>query len=302
MAIPEGYTPLAKIGINYKGNYADGATYSQLDAVFYAGSTYLVLIDNPVGVPNNDGQNWRYLAQGAGEEINKLLGTTDISQIGDGTVTGAIAHLNKNGGGGQVPEMIGTYADIMANTVEGYTVDALAVKEGFNDIGIRYNPENNKVQLLVNGTWVDWMNGISYEVDFMTYNNWMHTYMAKQSGMFRTTNITSGVALTGTSVTEESFNISEEIHTLDIAGTFSNYGASYVSDVSLILEDETTVSLSTFKSTSTYSVESFNTQIDLSEYIGQSAKLRVRVSHRRTSEDDTTHLYSYINFTKFQLH
>lgn len=98
MAIPQGYSPLAKIGIVDKGTYVQGTAYSQLDAVYYDGSTYLALIDSPVGIPTNDGVNWRYLARG------------------------------------MYAQTIENYNDLMVNEVGGYLPDALAVKEGFNSI------------------------------------------------------------------------------------------------------------------------------------------------------------------------
>lgn len=39
----------------------------------------------------------------------------------------------------KVDNPISTYSDLMANTVEGYSVDPLAVKEGFNDTNSRLN-------------------------------------------------------------------------------------------------------------------------------------------------------------------
>lgn len=142
MAIPEGYTPLAKIGLAYKGTYASGTTYRQLDAVYYLGSTYLALIDNPAGSPNNDGVNWRYLAQGAGEDVSDSAITftqaTTRTNINSGeqnkTIMGKIKKWFADLTAAAFAQMISSYTDLMANTASGYLPDALAVKEGFNEI------------------------------------------------------------------------------------------------------------------------------------------------------------------------
>lgn len=51
MQIPEGYTKLATIGMTDKGSYSESETYYYLNTVFYNGSTYAALKDNPEGVP-----------------------------------------------------------------------------------------------------------------------------------------------------------------------------------------------------------------------------------------------------------
>ncbi|MBE5878091.1 MAG: hypothetical protein E7290_14555, partial [Lachnospiraceae bacterium] len=73
--IPSGYTPLAKIGISDKGEYVSGTAYEKQDSVLYKGSTYVAIIDNPVGEPVNDGVNWRYLAKGFPDDINEVAFT-----------------------------------------------------------------------------------------------------------------------------------------------------------------------------------------------------------------------------------
>lgn len=70
MQIPEGYKKLATIGMADKGNYSELETYYYLNTVFYNGSTYTALKDNPTGVPSNDGENWKLVAQGFARDIS----------------------------------------------------------------------------------------------------------------------------------------------------------------------------------------------------------------------------------------
>lgn len=72
MAIPEEYKKLAVIGIAYKGAYEPETTYKLMNAVYYEGSSYVALKDNPEGTPTSDGANWMYLAKGF---IQNLLST-----------------------------------------------------------------------------------------------------------------------------------------------------------------------------------------------------------------------------------
>lgn len=152
MAIPSGYTPLAKIGLAYKGTYVSGTNYKQLDAVYYLGSTYLALIDNPAGSPNNDGVNWRYLAQGAGEDISDSAVTftqaTTRANINSGeqnkTIMGKIKKWFADLTAAAFSQVISSYTDLMANTASGYLPDALAVKEGFNEINSNLNGKINE--------------------------------------------------------------------------------------------------------------------------------------------------------------
>lgn len=140
--VPEGYKKLAKIGISYKGEYVAGTTYSQLDAVYYQGSTYIAVIDGPVGAPSSDGINWRYLAQGAGEDISDSIvafeaATTReniISGEKQNTIMGKIKKFFSDLTAAAFAQMIASYDDLMANTVSGYLPDAQAVKEGFETV------------------------------------------------------------------------------------------------------------------------------------------------------------------------
>ena len=81
MAIPEGYEKLAAIGIAYKGVYAESTAYKYLNAVFYSGSTFVALKDNPVKPPVSDGTNWQYLAQGFVEGVMSAVNATDTSGV-----------------------------------------------------------------------------------------------------------------------------------------------------------------------------------------------------------------------------
>lgn len=142
MGVPDGYKALAKIGISYKGEYDSTVTYENLDAVYYKGSTYLALIDSPLGVPNDDGTNWKYLAQGFGSDVS--VATVDFEEASERanietgetikTVFGKIKKWFTDLTAAAFAQMITSYADIMANTAEGHLPDALAIKEGFTEI------------------------------------------------------------------------------------------------------------------------------------------------------------------------
>lgn len=81
MAIPEGYEKLAVIGIAYKGEYKPGTVYGLLNAVYYNGSTFVALMDNPDGPPVADGTNWQYMAKGFLEGVLSAITATDISGV-----------------------------------------------------------------------------------------------------------------------------------------------------------------------------------------------------------------------------
>lgn len=119
MAIPEGYKALAKIGFAYKGEYTSGTNYNQLDAVYYLGSTYVALIDNPVGVPNNDGVNWRYLAQGSGG----TSGGDMLKSVYDLNNNGIVDNAEKLGG--QLPSYYQPKTDSTLKTTSKTTTGAI---------------------------------------------------------------------------------------------------------------------------------------------------------------------------------
>lgn len=50
--------------INYRGDYVSTNAYSELDAVYYDGSTWVAKVNNPSSAPA-EGADWRYLAKGS---------------------------------------------------------------------------------------------------------------------------------------------------------------------------------------------------------------------------------------------
>ncbi len=64
MAVPEGYSKLAIVGIAWKREYSGGITYHDRNAVYYNGCSYVALKDNPTGPPSDDGVNWSLMAKG----------------------------------------------------------------------------------------------------------------------------------------------------------------------------------------------------------------------------------------------
>lgn len=73
MSIPTGYEKLAVIGIAWKNEYVQGTAYKTMNAVYYNGSTYVALRDNPTGPPAADGANWQYLAKGFEQQLLSAL-------------------------------------------------------------------------------------------------------------------------------------------------------------------------------------------------------------------------------------
>lgn len=183
MAIPEGYTFLAKLGIAYKGDYSEEETYEKFNAVYYNGSTFIALVDNPDGPPIADGANWQYMAQGflsqvisnltatdkngvigeAGKTVNAqelIDGISDdlkdkLDKTGDAsnttatfeqasertniisgeshkTIFGKIKKWFSDMTAAAFAQIISSNTDLMATTVAGYLVDALAVKQQFD--------------------------------------------------------------------------------------------------------------------------------------------------------------------------
>lgn len=81
MSIPTGYEKLAVIGIAYKGEYVPGTPYKLLNAVYYLGSTFVALKDDPQGEPIPDGVNWMYLARGFLEGVMSAINVTDTGGV-----------------------------------------------------------------------------------------------------------------------------------------------------------------------------------------------------------------------------
>lgn len=62
-------TSLGKVGIRNRGRFDASATYAAGEYVYYMGSTFIALQNLPAGmVPQHDGINWNFLAEGASVE------------------------------------------------------------------------------------------------------------------------------------------------------------------------------------------------------------------------------------------
>lgn len=81
MSIPTGYERLAVIGIAWKGEYAQGTAYKTMNGVYYKGSTYVALRDNPTGPPVADGANWQYLTKGFEQQLLSAITALDTSGV-----------------------------------------------------------------------------------------------------------------------------------------------------------------------------------------------------------------------------
>lgn len=150
MAVPEGATKLGTVGIAYKGAYNELQTYKYANAVYYNGSTYIALIDNPAGFPSNDGVNWRYLAQGFLQQA-----ISELTVIDESGILGEVnAEVNAQEFLSKIAELeqgledtkankadtLDTLEEIAANTQSGKVAGALAVKElnsNFNNYEIK---------------------------------------------------------------------------------------------------------------------------------------------------------------------
>ncbi len=146
MAAPEGYNALGKIGVSYKGEYASNTAYERLDAVYHNGSTYLALKDAPAGAPNDDGVNWTFLAKGFPSDIGEseiaFEQAADRTNIATGesikTVFGRIKKWFADMTAAAFAQIITSNTDLMATTVSGYLVDALAVKNQFAEVNSNF--------------------------------------------------------------------------------------------------------------------------------------------------------------------
>ena len=150
MAVPEGATKLGTVGIAYKGVYDELVTYKYANAVYYNGSTYIALIDNPAGFPSNDGVNWRYLAQGFLQQAISALTVIDESgilgevnaEVNAQEFLSKIAELEQGleDTKANKSDILDTLEEIVANTQSGKVAGALAVKElnsNFNNYEIK---------------------------------------------------------------------------------------------------------------------------------------------------------------------
>ena len=201
MAIPEGYQFLAKLGIVYKEDYDESVTYNQYDAVYYNGSTYIALVDSPVGPPTADGANWQYMAQGFLSQVISSLTATDkngvigeagatvnaqnlidgmsddiknkLDKTGDAsdtivtfeqasertniisgeshkTILGKIKKWFADMTAAAFAQIITSNTDLMATTVAGYLVDALAVKQQFDVVNSNLNKDYKAIGTFTN--------------------------------------------------------------------------------------------------------------------------------------------------------
>ena len=148
MAVPEGATKLGTVGIAYKGVYDELATYKYANAVYYNGSTYIALIDNPAGFPRNDGVNWRYLAQGFLQQAISALTVIDESgilgevdaEVNAQEFLSKIAELEQGleDTKANKADVLDSLEEIVANTEDGRIAGANAVSElnsNLTDVG-----------------------------------------------------------------------------------------------------------------------------------------------------------------------
>lgn len=86
MAVPQGYTPLAKVGTLDRGTYSASATYNKLDFVYYNGSSWIAQKDGMSGITPEEGDNWHYFAKGFTEADATGININDTSNLlGTGT-------------------------------------------------------------------------------------------------------------------------------------------------------------------------------------------------------------------------
>lgn len=139
MAVPEGATKLGTVGIAYKGLYDELQTYKYANAVYYNGSTYIALIDNPAGFPSNDGVNWRYLAQGFLQQAisaltvideSGILGTAD-AEVNAQEFLSKIAELEQGleNAKANKADILDSLEEVIANTEDGRIMGAKAGAE-----------------------------------------------------------------------------------------------------------------------------------------------------------------------------
>ena len=80
-------TDLGKVGMRMRGDWSSSATYEVLDAVQYNNGTYIAKQAVPANTAPTNTTYWQSAVNSA------IIGTTSISGIGDGTLTGAVATL-----------------------------------------------------------------------------------------------------------------------------------------------------------------------------------------------------------------
>lgn len=128
MAVPAGYSKLATIGIAYKGDYNSGTTYKKLNAVYYQGSTYVALIDNPTKPPKNDGANWKYLAEGFdGDAIIPMSQKGEANGVATLDGTGKVPI-------DQIPDSVGSVKGVKGGAEQEYRTGQVNITKA--DIGL----------------------------------------------------------------------------------------------------------------------------------------------------------------------
>lgn len=80
-------TDIGKVGIVMKGTWSSSTTYEVLDAVYYNNSTYISKQAVPAGTLPTNTTYWQVALD------SSIIGTTDISTIGDGSLTGSVKYL-----------------------------------------------------------------------------------------------------------------------------------------------------------------------------------------------------------------
>lgn len=81
MAVPEGYSPLGRLGYVDRGTYAANTKYMKGDVVYYNGSTYTALKDNLTSVTPVNGSNWKYMARGFSADNLSNVQAKDTSGV-----------------------------------------------------------------------------------------------------------------------------------------------------------------------------------------------------------------------------
>lgn len=128
MSAPENYRKLGNVGIAFKGEYKSDQQYKYANSVYYDGSTYIALKDNPSGNPKDDRVNWMYLARGV---VSSGAVTSVNGQTGDVELVIPSKTSELENDSGYIPDnkVLETKEEVSANTNKGYLADALVVKE-----------------------------------------------------------------------------------------------------------------------------------------------------------------------------
>ncbi len=197
--------------------------------------------------------------------IEQLLGGTDVSSIADGTITGIVSELNNSGGTGNG--------------------------------SIRYNAGEDKIQIFANGKWIDWKSGEQSELNFL------NTYTLESDFTITKTNASSNCILTSDANSITFTNVANVTSTTTCFWTTNEYidlsRYNYL-DISLSMQydsvkiefiDQEGNSLTPKTYSKSGTSGSFNETIDISSYDNIS---QIRIS--RVGYDKQN---NYAKFTKF---